>query len=151
MNQVQLERLLDSLRSLPSEREWVEFKENNESPEMIGETVAALSNSARLRGEPYGYMVWGVRDGNHEIVGTTFKPAETRKGNEELEHWLVRQLTPRLDLRFYELDCAQGRVVILEIPAALHTPVQFSGTEYIRIGSLKKPRWPRWCSGAAST
>lgn len=139
MNPIQLERLLNGLRSLPGEREWVEFKENNESPEMIGETAAALSNSARLRGEPYGYMVWGVRDGSHEIVGTAFQPAEARKGNEELEHWLVRQLTPRLDLRFYELERAQGRVVILEIPAALHTPVQFSGTEFIRIGSLKKP------------
>lgn len=139
MNSVQLERLLDGLRSLPSEREWVEFKENNESPEMIGETVSALSNSARLRSEPYAYMVWGVRDGSHEVVGTAFRPANTRKGNEELEHWLVRQLTPRLDLRFYELDSADNHVVILEIPAALHTPVQFSGTEYIRVGSLKKP------------
>jgi ATP-dependent DNA helicase RecG len=139
MNSVQLERLLDGLRSLPSEREWVEFKENNESPEMIGETVSALSNSARLRSEPYAYMVWGVRDGSHEVVGTTFRPASARKGNEELEHWLVRQLTPRLDLRFYELESADNHVVILEIPAALHTPVQFSGTEYIRVGSLKKP------------
>lgn len=139
MNSVQLERLLDGLRSLPSEREWVEFKENNESPEMIGETVSALSNSARLRSEPYAYMVWGVRDGSHEVVGTAFRPANARKGNEELEHWLVRQLTPRLDLRFYELDSADNHVVILEIPAALHTPVQFSGTEYIRVGSLKKP------------
>lgn len=42
MNSVQLERLLDGLRSLPSEREWVEFKENNESPEMIVETGAGL-------------------------------------------------------------------------------------------------------------
>jgi hypothetical protein len=29
-------------------------------------------------------------------------------------------------------------VVILEIPAALQTPVQFSGAEFICIGSLKK-------------
>lgn len=139
MNAIQLERLLHGLCRLSGEREWVEFKENNDSPEMIGETIAALSNGARLRGESYGYLIWGVRDGSHEIVGTSFEPQMARKGNEELEHWLVRMLTPRLDLRFYELAGADQRVVILEIPAALHTPVQFSGMEYIRIGSLKKP------------
>jgi len=139
MNTVQLERLLTNLRGLAGEREWVEFKENNESPEMIGETVSALSNGARLKGEPYGYLVWGVRDGTRDIVGTGFRPEETRKGNEELEHWLVRMLTPRLDLRFRRFESAGQTVVILEVPAALHTPVQFSGREYIRIGSLKKP------------
>jgi ATP-dependent DNA helicase RecG len=139
MNPIQIARLLEGLCRLASEREWVEFKENNDSPEMIGETISALSNGARLRGEPYGYLVWGVRDGSHEIVGTTFQPSQAHKGNEELEHWLVRMLTPRLDIRFYLLDSAGKRVVILEVPAALHTPVQFSGTEYIRIGSLKKP------------
>lgn len=138
MNPVQLERLLYGLCRLSGEREWVEFKENNDDPEMIGETVSALSNAARLRGEPYGYLVWGVRDGSHEVVGTAFSPSQARKGNEELEHWLVRMLTPRLDLRFYVLDHADKSVVILEIPAALHTPVQFSGAEFIRIGSLKK-------------
>lgn len=139
MNPVQLERLLGTLLKLHGEREWVEFKENNEDPDMIGRTVAALSNSARLRNEPFAYMVWGVHDGNRELVGTTFKPAAARKGGEELEHWLVRMLTPRLDLRFYAFE-SQGRsVVVLEIPAALHTPVLFSGTAYLRIGSLTKP------------
>jgi len=139
MNPIQLERLLEGLCRLSGEREWVEFKENNGAPDTIGETVSALSNAARLRGEPFGYMVWGVRDGTHEVVGTSFDPAQARKGNEELEHWLVRMLTPRLDLRFHALNQGDKRVVILEVPAALHTPVQFSGTEYLRIGSLKKP------------
>lgn len=139
MNTVQLERLLSNLRGLTGEREWVEFKENNASPEMIGETCSALSNGARLKGEPYGYMVWGIRDGTREIVGTDFRPETSRQGNEELEHWLVRMLTPRLDLRFRQFESAGHRVVILEVPAALHTPVQFAGREYIRIGSLKKP------------
>ncbi|MDU8357839.1 ATP-binding protein [Pseudomonas syringae group sp. J309-1] len=139
MNAVQLERLLHGLRQLDGEKEWVEFKENNESPDMIGETISALSNSARLRREPYAYMVWGIEDGSHQIVGTSFRPSVAKKGNEELEHWLVRMLTPSLDLQFYEVDESGSHVVILEIPAALHTPVQFAGAEYIRVGSLKKP------------
>lgn len=99
---------------------------------MIGETISALSNSARLRREPYAYMVWGIEDGSHQIVGTSFRPSVAKKGNEELEHWLVRMLTPSLDLQFYEVDESGSHVVILEIPAALHTPVQFAGAEYIQ-------------------
>jgi len=139
MNTVQLERLLANLCSQDVEREWLEFKENNASPEMIGETVSALSNGARLKGEPFGYLVWGIRNGTREIVGTSFRPEAARKGNEELEHWLVRMLTPRLDICFHQLDIDGQHVVILDFPAAPHMPVQFSGTEYIRIGSLNKP------------
>lgn len=140
MNPIQLERLLSNLRDQQGEREWVEFKENNGSPQMIGETVSALSNGARLRNEPFAYFVWGVRDSDHELVGTDFQPTEAKgKGNEPLEHWLVRSLNPRLDLRFYSFASNQKCVVLLEIPAALYTPVQFFGTEYVRVGSLNKP------------
>jgi ATP-dependent DNA helicase RecG len=138
MNPVQFDRLLSNLRRLQGEREWVEFKENNDAPDMIGQTVSAMSNGARLRNEPFAYLVWGVRDGDREIVGTSFRPADARKGAEELEHWLVRMLTPRLDLRFYPFESNGHPVVVLEVPAALHTPVQFAGTEYIRVGSLNK-------------
>jgi ATP-dependent DNA helicase RecG len=140
MNLIQLQRLLTGLQSLPNEKEWVEFKENRADPEDIGEYISALSNTARLKGESYGYVVWGVRDQTHELVGTNFAPeAEAaKKGNEQLEHWLVRLLTPRLDLRFCSFVVEGKSIVILEIPATLHTPVQFQGTEFIRVGSLKK-------------
>ena len=133
-----LDHLLRNLCALPGEQEWVEFKENNCDPEMIGERVSALSNGALLRGEPCGYLVWGVRDLDHSMVGTSFRIAGAKKGNEELEHWLVRSLTPRLDLRFHSLEVDGKHLVVLEVPAALHIPVQFFGCEYIRVGSLCK-------------
>ena len=139
MSRTALEHLLKNLCALTNEQEWLEFKENNAAPDMIGETISALANGARLRGEPCGYLVWGVRDTDHAIVGTTFQPATARKGNEELEHWLVRMLTPRLDLRYHTINVDGQRIVVLEIPAALHMPVQFSGREYVRVGSLCKP------------
>jgi hypothetical protein len=41
-------RTLDGLRRQPAETEWLEFKENHYTPELIGQYLSALSNSARL-------------------------------------------------------------------------------------------------------
>lgn len=46
MTRAQLSALLIELLALPLETEWVEWKHNNENPELIGETLSALSNSA---------------------------------------------------------------------------------------------------------
>lgn len=55
----QLSALLVELLSLPNETEWVEWKHNNDNPEMIAERLSALANSAALHGRDFGYMVWG--------------------------------------------------------------------------------------------
>jgi ATP-dependent DNA helicase RecG len=47
-------------------------------------------------------LVFGVQDGSHDIIGTTYNPHQKAKGNEDLEPWLMRKLTPRLDMRIYE-------------------------------------------------
>lgn len=51
-----LRSLLNELRSLPNETEWVEFKCNNESPDEIGSYISALSNSAALFNKTFAYM-----------------------------------------------------------------------------------------------
>ncbi len=134
----ELQRLLRRLVSFAHETEWVEFKHSYADPEDIGEYVSALSNSAALHGKESAYLVWGVRDITHEIVGTKFKPRQAKKGNEELENWLLRLLSPRIDLRIHEFLVDSHEIVIFEIQPANRTPVRFSGTEYIRVGSLKK-------------
>lgn len=96
-----LVELVNGLCKLPGETEWVEFKCNNTDPEAIGEYISALANSAALRGKTKAYMVWGVDNKTHEIVGTNFRPASTKKGNEELENWLLHLMTPQIDFRFY--------------------------------------------------
>lgn len=137
-----LEQLLSLLRELcrlPNETEWVEFKRNNAEPEMIGEYISALSNSAALVGKQAAYVVWGVDDVTHEVVGTEFKPFLARHKKQELESWLLQKTVPKIDFCFYELLVSdEFPVVILEIQAATHTPVQFDGTEFIRVGSYKK-------------
>ena len=107
-------------------------------PEDIGEYISALSNAAALKGKVNAYLIWGVKDVSHEIVGTTFSPSRSKKGNEELEVWLAHSLTPRIHIRFFEVDIDEKHVTMLEIPRASHQPIQFRGVEYIRIGSCKK-------------
>lgn len=137
-----LEQLLSLLRELcrlPNETEWVEFKHNNDDPEMIGEYISALSNSAALVGKQSAYVVWGVNDASHDVIGTQFKPSIAKHKQQELESWLLQKTAPKIDFRFYEFIVAdEFPVVILEIQAATHTPVQFDGTEFIRVGSYKK-------------
>ena len=95
-------RLVRRLTALQKESEWVEFKHNNADPQKIGETISAVSNSAALLRETAGYLLWGVQDEEHRLVGTTFRPRQAKKGNEEVENWLVTQLKPPIDVQIHE-------------------------------------------------
>jgi len=130
--------LLREICKLPRETEWVEFKVNYAEPDGIGEYISALSNAAALIGKAFGYLVWGVDNSSHEIIGTQFNPKTTKVGNEQLESWLLKLLTPKIHFRFDDLLSDGKRVVLTEIPRAVHQPVQFKGTEFIRIASYKK-------------
>lgn len=134
-----LQQLLNELRKLPQETEWVEFKHNNVGPQEMGEQISALANSAALTGKTRGYVIWGIEATTNNIVGTNFNPKGMKIGNEELENWLLRLLTPKINFSFYEIETEQGMVVLLEIDRASRHPVQFKGIEYIRIGSYTKP------------
>jgi predicted HTH transcriptional regulator len=130
--------LLHELRQLPNETEWVEFKQNNDKPDEIGEYISALANSAALCGKVTAYLVWGVEDSTRDVVGTSVRPGSSRAGGEELESWLLRLLSPKIDFRFHEFSVEGKAVVLLEIGRAFRHPVQFQGVEYIRVGSYKK-------------
>ena len=130
--------LVQELRKLPKETEWAEFKKDNDNPQEIGEYISALSNSAAFNGKTHGYMLWGIENETHDLVGTVFKPFTAKKGNEPLETWLRRLLIPAMHFIFYEVTVEGKTVVILEIPRASKHPVSFAGTEYIRIGEVKK-------------
>ncbi|MBD2857872.1 putative DNA binding domain-containing protein [Spongiibacter sp. KMU-158] len=134
-----LQSLLRELCALPQETEWVEFKHNNDDVPVIGEYISALANSAALMGKQSAYLVWGVENDSHKVIGTTFKPSTTRYKQQELESWLLQKISPKIHFRLFEFDSLNELpVVILEIQAAANNPVQFEGVEFIRIGSYKK-------------
>lgn len=121
------------------ESEWLEFKKNPQSNENIGEYISALANSIALHDIQKAYLIYGVDDVTHKVIGTTFEPKRTKIGNEELENWLHRLLEPQVDFVIKELTYNQKRVVIFEIDSAKNAPVSFRGKEFIRVGSYKKP------------
>jgi len=133
-----LQGLVQELCNLPKETEWVEFKEGNDNPEEIGEYISALSNGAALQGKAFAYLVWGVRNSDHAIVGTTFDPLTAKVGNEELESWLLRLLDPKIAFNFFKVPFDGDQVIVLEISRAARHPVRFKRQKFIRVGSYKK-------------
>lgn len=131
-------RLIRELCRLPAETGYVEFKRNKAPPEEIGEYISAIANSCTLCGRQYGYVLWGIDDETHQIVGTTFDPNKVKVGNEELENWLLRRISPNINISFKLVQIDNKNVVILKIPRAAPSPVRFSGIEWVRVGSYKK-------------
>lgn len=127
--------LIDDLRQMPAEASWVEFKENNADAPLIGKLMSALSNAARLADQPFAYLLWGVRDADHAAVGTTFEPSAQLQQGQPLELWLAQRLQPAIAFNFKPAEYQGVRLVLLEIPAAASSPVEWERQAFIRIGS----------------
>lgn len=127
--------LIEELRLQPQELPWLEFKRDNINPQEIGKRCSALANAARIEGRDNGYMLWGIVDATHAVVGTRFDPASYKVGGQEFQLWLAQRLQPSVAFNFRGINHPDGRVVLLEIPAANSAPVAFANIPYIRIGS----------------
>ncbi len=138
MDQPALLETLKTLCGLPHEAATVEFKSNLAQPEEIGQYLSALANTAALDGHSRAWLVWGVEDGSHTVLGTTFDPlARKAAGNQSLVMWLQQMTAPRADFQFHVCQHPQGKVVMLEIHPARGAPVAFQAVRYIRIDSHK--------------
>ena len=130
--------LVKELCKLPKETGWVEFKHNNDAPDMIGEDISALANTATLKDRDFAYMVWGIDDTTHNAVGTSVRLPLCKKGNEELENWLRHQMSKNANFEFLDTEIDGNHIEVIRIHKALYTPVTFEKTEYIRSGSYTK-------------
>jgi len=135
MDELKLKKLIGDLTDLPKETEMVEFKENYFTKEEIGKRISALSNSANLFDAKFAYLVFGVQDQTHNIVGTNFKPKQKKIGNMEMEHWLLQRLNSKVDFRIYDVVYNDKNIVVFQIPPATDRPIEFDKISYIRIGS----------------
>ena len=134
-NAERVRALIDDLCALPAENPWVEFKENKADHKTVGKLISALANAARLADKDFAYVLWGIRDSDHAIVGTSFEPSTQKADNQPLEFWLAQRLSPSITFDFKLVDHHGQRLVLLSIPAAVNSPVEFDRTAYVRIGS----------------
>lgn len=130
--------LINRLCALTTETEWLEFKRNRCEPQLLGEYLSALANTSCLASQPRGYLLFGIDDETHEVVGTPFDPYTIKaKGNQDLLLWLAAGLHPNTGFEVHIVGHPDGRVVLFEVGPARDQPVSFYGTAYIRVGSSK--------------
>lgn len=135
MDATALHATLDILRNLPHEQAVVEFKSNLSDPDKIGAYLSGLANTAALQSRDRAWLVWGVEDGSHRVVGTVFDPFRQKIGNQSLHMWLQVMTEPRADFEFHELNYNGARVVMLEIHPTRAVPMAFKHVRYIRVDS----------------
>ncbi len=132
-----IKSIIDDCLSYDEEQEWFEFKENWFEKDELGEYISAMSNSAAILDRDYAYLIWGINDKTHEIIGTKFNQNK-EINNEPLQHYLARNLSPSLAFYFVEMNINKKRVVVLAIPSARIVPTSYKDVRYIRIGSSKE-------------
>ncbi len=131
--------LLKRLIEEPNESVWVEFKENNSDPDMIGSWLSACANGAILSGKERGFLVFGVHDKTRRLVGTSIRIASLRKGGENFVNWISRMIEPRLMMEFLDFELDGIPYAIVTVEPTYDRPVRFAGVEYLRIGeNIKK-------------
>lgn len=127
---------LHTLLRLPREQGTVEFKSNLDEPSGIGRSLSALANTAALGRHDRAWVVWSVDDATRRVHGTCFDPFTCKaRGNQSLMMWLQQITQPRADFEFYELQHAQGRVVLLEIQPSCSAPVASQQQRWICVDS----------------
>ena len=113
-----LQQLLTSV-----ENEVVEFKEasNQFDSDKLGRYVSAISNEASLRNKRYGWLIFGVKDKDHEIIGTKYK--DSPRALEKVKLDVAKDTTAGLTfmnifvVRPHTVN-GRKRVVMFQIPAA---------------------------------
>ena len=134
MTKPELKSILNDLRNLTSENEIVEFKEakNNYDFNKLGKYFSALSNEANLKNQQCAWLVFGVEDKFHRIVGSQFRAK--RKDLDSLKSEIANHTLNRITfIEIYELNDLKGRVVLFQIPAAPKgLPISFKGHYYGR-------------------
>lgn len=118
------------------ENEVVEFKEATDSfsTNDIGKYFSALSNEANLKDTDGGWLVFGVRNRDRSVVGTTYREDIERLNS--LKQQITEGADPTTTFRHIHTLHVDGcRVVMMEIPPAPKgIPIGGKGHYYARSG-----------------
>ena len=134
MTEAALEAKLEWLLNQPSENEVIEFKEAKNSFDLdtLGKYFSALSNEANLKGKAAAWLVFGIEDKTHKIVGTAYKQNGTEL--QKVKKLVSDKTNGHIGfIEIHVLQTQQGRVVMFEIPPAPQgMPVAYGGFSYAR-------------------
>ena len=134
MNERELNELVNRLLQLPHESEVVEFKhaENNFDNDDLGRYFSALSNEANLKGLEFGWLVFGIKNKTHEVLGTNYR--NSSNSLHSMKKTIADQTTNRITFEeIYDFEYSSKRIVLFQIPAApIGIPIAFKGHYYGR-------------------
>lgn len=140
-NNEDIEKKLDELIASQFETEVTEFKEakNSFSFDELGQYFSALSNEANLHNKNCAWLIFGIEDKKHIIVGTNYR--KSAKDLNNLKEEIARQTSEHLSfIEIYECkrkDPAgkNQRILLFQIPPAPKgIPIAFKRMYYGRDG-----------------
>lgn len=136
METEQLTILLENLLNLPTENEVVEFKRagNGFDTQKLGSYFSALSNEANLKRKDCAWLVFGINDKDHAIVGTNYKP--TPQSLCHIKREIAEGINEGITFNdIFEIVYEGKRVILFQIPPApLGIPISYKGHYYGRDG-----------------
>ena len=93
-----------------------------------------MSNEVNLRNQDRGWLIFGVDNKSRRVVGSAYRTDNERLNG--LKHQVASNTEPGVTFRdIHVLETPQGRVLLLEIPAApMGIPIAWKGHYYARAG-----------------
>ena len=129
MTKADLQNLINKLKR-ENEIPWIEVKVNLSDLNQIGKTVSALANSASWKNQEYGYFIFGLKNETWEVVGSSTKLENIKKGNEDGNLWLKKNgFSYKSDFEEYEFEIKGNRIYVIKIKNCENSPLYFLGTE----------------------
>lgn len=137
----ELETILEELRRLPAETEWVEFKaaRNSFSEFDLGSYFSALSNEANLKRQPHAWLVLGVENKPPRNIAGTSWLRGNRAALDERKQFVAQGTGSHTFAEIYELALPERVLMFCIPPAPSGIPTPWKGHYYGRNGESLVP------------
>ena len=137
MERNELIQTLDRLRNLPAETEIVEFKEakNNFDFSDLGKYFSALCNEANLKNKPFAWLIFGIEDKKHNIVGSNYRPH--RKDLDSLKKEIADKTINRITFKVTII----GKILDMDYARILAQNSDLLLDDIIMLDKVQKKKW----------
>lgn len=91
-----------------------------------------MSNEATLKDKQYGWIIFGIDDKTHEILGTNYC---IENNFNSIKKQIADNTTDNISfLEVYPITYKDKRVIMFQVPAAVGNPINWKGYPYGRTG-----------------